>query len=287
MAPVTHPGVSHQNGHSRHHFAVLFVCSFPVTNVSSLPEYFFANPEARLKHLSRLILVLAIPVLFALTVHIQSDQVHAASGDGSNSDQPVLEAQGRDIQVIDGDTIIIAGKVFDIAGLDAPELGQQCLHNGSFWDCGMSSAMQLRKYFAMAPFAVHCWPGDQEQAGKADDFPVVECGIGERDVAAAMISDGEALPVGGYSHRYDRLSREADNAELGIHGGEMIAPSEWRRGDRLAGESGRCLFINDGNGNYIGTLDPRIANYEPSDANKVCSDEEARELDLNYLAPAP
>lgn len=240
-----------------------------------------------MKHLSRLILILAIPALFAITVHVQSNQVHAANGDGTTTDQPVFEAQGRDIQVIDGDTIIINGKVFDLAGLDAPELGQQCLHNGSFWDCGMSSAMQLRKYFAMAPFAVHCWPGDQERAGKADDFPVVECGIGERDVAAAMISDGEALPIAGYSHRYDRLSREADNAEIGIHGGDMTQPSDWRDGDRLAGESGRCLYVSDGSGNYIGTLDPRFAKFDQTDAKKLCSDEEARQMDMNYLAPAP
>lgn len=258
-----------------------------MADVSSLPQYHFANPEARLKHLSRLILILAIPMLFALTVNIQSNQVHAANGDGSNADQPVLEAQGRDIQVIDGDTIIINGKVFDIAGLDAPELGQQCLHNGSFWDCGMSSAMQLRKYFAMAPFAVHCWPGDQEHAGKKNDFPVVECGIGERDVAAAMISDGEALPIDGYSHRYERLSAEADNAEIGIHGSDMIAPADWRKGDRLDGEGARCLYLSDGSGNYIGTLDPRFAKLDKSDARKICSDEEARQMDLNYLAPAP
>ncbi|MFV1849810.1 MAG: thermonuclease family protein [Porticoccaceae bacterium] len=240
-----------------------------------------------MKHLSRLILILAVPALFALTVHIQSNQVHAASGDKANPDQSVIQAEGRDIQVIDGDTIIIDSKVFDIAGLDAPELGQQCLHNDSFHDCGMSAAMQLRKYFAMAPFAVNCWPGDQERAGKADKFPVVECGIGERDVAAAMITDGEALPIPGYSHRYDQLSAEAANAEIGLFGGSMTKPAEWRRGDRLNGESGQCLYINDGHGNYVGILDPRFAQFDTTDAKKVCSDEEAREMDLNYLAPTP
>ncbi|KXJ55221.1 MAG: nuclease [Thalassospira sp. Nap_22] len=243
-----------------------------------------------MKRVTRLIVLLAIPALITIGLHWHSAPVRAADNASQDNtpqlaDPAGLEARGRDVQVIDGDTIMIAGQVLDIAGMDAPELGQQCLHNGSFWDCGMSSAMQLRKYFAMAPFDVHCWPGDQERAGKAGDFPIVECGIGERDVAAAMISDGEALPIAGYSHRYDRLSRDADNAGIGIHGGDMIAPSDWRAGKRLDGETGRCLFIADGKGNYLSTLDPRFADFASD--TKICSDEEARDMNLNYLPPSP
>ena len=248
---------------------------------------FLKTIEASLKRVTRLIALLAIPALIALALHWHSAPVRAADTSPDLSSPGGLVTKGRDILVIDGDTIMISGHVVDIAGMDAPELGQQCLHNGSFWDCGMSSAMQLRKYFAMAPFDVHCWPGDQARAGKADDFPVVECGIGERDVAAAMISDGEAFPIAGYSHRYDRLSQDAGNAGIGIHGGDLIAPADWRKGDRLDGENARCLFVDDGNGNYLSTLDPRFSQYERKDRKKICSDEEAREMNLQYRAPAP
>ncbi len=230
----------------------------------------------------RLIILLAIPVAFSLTVYLQDKPVQAAGDDKQKSDQMALEAEGRDVLVIDGDTIMIDGVVADIAGIDAPELGQQCLHNGSFWDCGMSSAMQLRKYFAMAPFTVRCWPGDQQHSGKGDDFPIVECGIGERDVAAAMVSDGEAFPIEGYSHRYDGLSKEADNAGIGIQGGDMIPPSEWRSGKRLDGESGRCLFATAANGHYVGTLDPRYEELVTDKAKLLCSDEQARKQNLSY-----
>lgn len=238
--------------------------------------------EVALRRYFRFILLLAIPVAFALAIYMQDKAVHAADDTPSNVEQKALEAQGRDVLVIDGDTIMIDGVVADIAGIDAPELGQQCLHNGNFWDCGMSSAMQLRKYFAMAPFTVRCWPGDQEHSGKEDDFPIVECGIGERDVAAAMVSDGEALPIEGYSHRYDGLSEEADNAGIGIHGGDMIPPFEWRAGKRLDGESGRCLFAPVGNEHYIGTLDPRYENLIADKAKLLCSDEQARKQNLAY-----
>ena len=238
-----------------------------------------------MKRVTRLIVLLSVPVLIAVGLHWHSSPVKAADNGAESAAPAGLEAKGRDVQVIDGDTIMIAGKVVDIAGMDAPELGQQCLHNGSFWDCGMSSAMQLRKYFAMAPFNVHCWPGDRERAGKADDFPIMECGIGERDVAAAMISDGEALPITGYSHRYDRLSRDADSAGIGIHGGKMISPADWRAGKRLDGETGRCLFVADGKGHYLSTLDPRFT--KTASETKICSDEEARSMNLDYLPPSP
>lgn len=247
------------------------------------------HAEARLKRLSRLMILIAVPALFALAVYMQDKPVHAAGGEDTVKDDRVaIEAEGRDILVIDGDTIMIDGKVVDIAGMDAPELGQQCLHNGSFWDCGMSSAMQLRKYFAMAPFKVKCWPGDAQGDTATDGkFPTVECGIGERDVAAAMITDGEALPILGYSHSYDSLSAEAENAEIGIHGGDMIPPAKWRNGQRLDGEDGRCLFTKTANNTYLGTLDPSYADANHTDETRICSDEEARKLGLHYQTPAP
>ena len=240
-----------------------------------------------MKRFSHLIVLIAVPVLFALAAYLQDKPVRAAGDEIAKTSEIALEAEGRDIEVIDGDTIVIDGKVVDIAGMDAPELGQQCLHDSSFQDCGMSSAMQLRKYFVMAPFTVQCWPGDPERSAKEGDFPIVECGIGERDVAAAMITDGEALPIPGYSHRYDSLSTEADNAKIGIHGGDMVAPKDWRDGKRLKGEDGRCLFTRSANGTYLGTLDPRYAKADHKDDAKICSDEEARKLGLSYQAPTP
>ena len=240
-----------------------------------------------MQRLLHLLFLIAVPVLFTLAVYLQDKPVHAANDASHPGSPPSLEAEGRDIRVIDGDTIIIDGKVLDIAGLDAPELGQQCLHNGSFWDCGMSAAMQLRKYFAMAPFTVHCWPGEEERAGKSDGFPVVECGIGDRDVAAAMIRDGEALPIADYSHRYDSLAAEAANAEIGIHGSEMIAPSDWRAGKRLEGETGRCLYAATPDRHYVSTLDPRFDKIKTDNTIQICSDEQARSLHYEYLAPAP
>ena len=107
---------------------------------------FLKTIEASLKRVTRLIALLAIPALIALALHWHSAPVRAADTSPGLSSPGGLVTKGRDILVIDGDTIMIAGQVVDIAGMDAPELGQQCLHNGSFWDCGMSSAMQKGRF---------------------------------------------------------------------------------------------------------------------------------------------
>ena len=41
-----------------------------------------------------------------------------------------------DVQVIDGDTIKIAGLTYRINGIDAPEAGQSCATQGGAWNCG-------------------------------------------------------------------------------------------------------------------------------------------------------
>ncbi|MCC9621545.1 thermonuclease family protein [Thalassospira sp. MA62] len=234
---------------------------------------------------ARLLAFLVIPALSVLGIGLilPSHDAKATGSAAHQSDDNILfDTNGRDVLVIDGDTIMIDGNVLDIAGIDAPELGQQCLHNDSFWDCGMSAAMQLRKYFAMAPFDVQCWAGDSERSPDNGDIPIVECEIGKRDIAAAMISDGEALPIPEYSHRYDSLSTEADNGGLGIHGGTIVLPADWRDGKRLDGETGRCLFSADDNGTYVSSIDPRFDELDLEDNAKFCSNEEARNKGLHY-----
>ncbi|WP_114090489.1 thermonuclease family protein [Thalassospira profundimaris] len=207
------------------------------------------------------------------------------------SNQTVFKADGHKVFAIDGDTILIDGHVFDIAGIDAPELGQQCLHDDKLQDCGLSAGMQLQKYFTMSPFPAECVLADDQrddgsknsgQNGKS--WLRVECSIGDRDVGTAMIADGEALPIPGFSLDYDDQAKQAANAGIGLYGAKMIPPAQWRAGKRLPGEKKRCLFVGDGKGHYISSLDPRFVNYASENPPQtVCSDEEARKLGLEYL----
>ncbi len=207
------------------------------------------------------------------------------------SDQTVFKADGHKVFAIDGDTILIDGHVFDIAGIDAPELGQQCLHDDNLQDCGLSAGMQLQKYFTMSPFPAECVLADDQRddadknSGKdGKSWPRVECSVGDRDVGTAMIADGEALPIPGFSLDYDDQAKQAANAGIGLYGAKMVPPPEWRAGKRLPGEKKRCLFVGDGKGHYISSLDPRFVHYASENPPQtICSDEEARKLGLQYL----
>ncbi|OSQ37074.1 thermonuclease family protein [Thalassospira mesophila] len=207
------------------------------------------------------------------------------------SNQTTFEADGHKVLAVDGDTILIDGHVFDIAGIDAPELGQQCLHDENLQDCGLSAGMQLQKYFIMSPFPAKCVLADDQRndAGKNNgldgkNWPRVECSIGDRDIGSAMIADGEALPIPGFSLDYDDQAKQAANAGIGLYGAKMVPPVDWRTGTRLEGESQRCLMVGDGKGHYISPLDPRFVKYAREDAPVTpCSDEEAREKGLEYL----
>ncbi|AUG51405.1 thermonuclease family protein [Thalassospira marina] len=241
--------------------------------------------------------LLAAPFAAGLPANAQSTQTAqtaqttkpATPPDVSN--QTAFEADGHKVFAIDGDTILIDGHVFDIAGIDAPELGQQCLHDDNLQDCGLSAGMQLQKYFIMSPFPAECvLADDQRNDGSKDsgqdgkNWPRVECSIGDRDIGSAMIADGEALPIPGFSLDYDDQAKQAANAGIGLFGTQMVPPAEWREGKRLKGEKQRCLFVGDGMGHYVSPLDSRFVNFVRKDAPATpCSDEEARQSGLEYL----
>lgn len=236
-------------------------------------------------------LLVALMLCLVVAASAHADETGAKGSVTTDGNGEIhFQANGHDIRVIDGDTIEISGQVLDIAGIDAPELGQRCLHNGNFWDCGMSAGIQLRKYFVMSPFPVRCVRTGavhaQKPSGKLD-WPHAECATGDRDIAAAMIMDGEALNIPGYSPLYDDLAQRAKNAEIGVYGGTLVPPPEWREGKRLADEDGRCLFLKIDRSHYIGALDPRFIDYATTNDPTLCSDEEARAKNLSYLPPKP
>lgn len=46
-----------------------------------------------------------------------------------------------DVVVLDGDTLLAGDRIIRLFGVDAPEVGQKCDHNGHMWSCGMTAAM--------------------------------------------------------------------------------------------------------------------------------------------------
>lgn len=136
-----------------------------------------------------------------------------------------------DVKVIDGDTIEVHGRVIDLYGIDAPELGQVCLHNGTPWQCGLEAAFALRQILTVEHAGVRCrhWPNANSSG------PMV-CEAGPVDVARVLISSGHVIVLPDAFPDYRELEHRAKKANVGLWRGRFIAPRDWRSGRRLPKE---------------------------------------------------
>ena len=54
-----------------------------------------------------------------------------------------------EVQVTDGDTIILQGQKIRLDGIDAPEKNQLCQQNKEPWFCGREATKALKTYWKM------------------------------------------------------------------------------------------------------------------------------------------
>lgn len=135
------------------------------------------------------------------------------------------------LQVIDGDTIRLAGRTIRLKGIDAPELDQNCRdRNGEIQPCGDFARLLLMQ--ALSPYPrVEC-EIDKQKDRYGRDLGV--CYVFEPiDINAWMVSEGLALAYRQYSEFYVLEEDEARAERRGIHQGEFVPPWDWRRGKRL------------------------------------------------------
>jgi endonuclease YncB( thermonuclease family) len=131
-------------------------------------------------------------------------------------------------QVIDGDTIIVAGEHVRLKGIDAPERSQTCKRNGRHWACGSVAAQALRRLIRNR--VVLCKLTGRDDYGRA----LAVCNAGHDELNAAMVSAGFALDFRRYSSAYiaDEAAAKANRA--GMWSGTFVPPWEWRHGAREA-----------------------------------------------------
>jgi len=161
-------------------------------------------------------------------------------GPGAPARAAGLTVDHRAITVIDGDTIQFDGTVWQLAGIDAPELGQVCDHGGHLWRCGLAAAYELRKFIGMMSAPITCFPQPRPKAKAKveaqESIREATCTVGDEDIAMMMIQSGHAAVVPGGPVLYAASEHHAREASLGIWGGAFIMPWEWRQGRRLPHE---------------------------------------------------
>jgi endonuclease YncB( thermonuclease family) len=215
---------------------------------------------------------ITIAVAAALVLGFVWMSPHAAS---------VATKDMADIKVFDGDTIQIGNNVYNLVGIEAPELGQVCDANGKAQRCGLNAAYNLRKMLNLGKSSLQC-----QRLDSSGPTAVVSCAIGERDVSLDMIQSGHALAKSDAPPNYVAAQEQAKEAKIGIWGSKFVPPAQWRQGERLAIETesdhDACLIkgvVEGGRHLYFGPLDDAYDKIDVASAPEgrtFCSEDEAR-----------
>lgn len=163
-----------------------------------------------LRHLRRILWV-TLAVVFAVGIQRASPSQEL---DGA--------ASGR-VGVIDGDTLSMDGRPVQLHGIDAPELGQTCYHDGIEQNCGLLAARALHKLVNMAQGPIQC-----VSVGTYLQMETMTCWAGHRDLARVLVADGYALALPHGPSAYVEQESEAREAGLGLWNGNFTPPWEWR-----------------------------------------------------------
>jgi endonuclease YncB( thermonuclease family) len=147
----------------------------------------------------------------------------------------VEDSRGRDgsafgaelagtVQVIDGDTIGLAGARIRLWGIDAPERGQTCRgKNGDNYECGRDAAAVLLELTRGR--RVECAQRDTDRYGRV----VAVCRTENGELNAVMVRRGWAVDYTKYSRgRYRSEEEQARREQLGMWAGRFEMPWEWR-----------------------------------------------------------
>lgn len=126
--------------------------------------------------------------------------------------------------VVDGDTLVLDGREYDLAHIDAPERDQVCGFKKWRYACGRMATFALIEILGEhwvrcepqrnAPSAATCYIGPTELA---------------KDVAAMMVRRGWALAHKPDRSRYAAEEKAARAAKAGLWKGVFDKPWEWRK----------------------------------------------------------
>jgi endonuclease YncB( thermonuclease family) len=120
---------------------------------------------------------------------------------------------------IDGDSLRLAGRELRLHGIDAPELRQTCRSGGEERPCGRDARTALTALLARGPIV--CVLSGHDRFGR----DLAACRVGETDVNATLVRDGQAVALGAYVGE----EAAARAGRRGIWATEFQRPADWRR----------------------------------------------------------
>ena len=133
------------------------------------------------------------------------------------------EISGR-AQVIDGDTLEVAGVPVRLHGIDAPEGAQSCPGRGGARPCGAEATATLSELTRGQ--TILCVGNERDRYRRL----IAVCKAGRVELNRAMVERGEARAYLRYSTDYASAERAAARQRRGFWSGAFPAPWEFRRG---------------------------------------------------------
>lgn len=126
-------------------------------------------------------------------------------------------------QVVDGDSLSVAGLSVRLFGIDAPEGKQTCERGGAVWACGEESANQLRGLVANA--RVECRGKGTDVYGRM----LAICWAQGVELNKWMAEQGWATAYRKYSDDYTADELRARAAGRGLWTSNFALPEDYRR----------------------------------------------------------
>jgi len=150
------------------------------------------------------------------------------AGPGRADGAETIAAPARSVQVIDGDSLQVGRRVLNLAGIDAPELGQLCDADGRAWPCGLDAARRIKKLLALQLGNLLC------RIKTSDGMPeAAVCVVADSDLGAIQLTQGLAVATDDAPPTFRAIEDGAREAGLGIWSSRFVQPPSWRRGERL------------------------------------------------------
>ena len=124
--------------------------------------------------------------------------------------------------VMSGDVLEVAGRRFQLYGIDAPEMDQTCMAQGRRFNCGHIAKTALMDL--VAGEIVTCRLVIEHDSNAA----LGHCTAGGFDLGANMVHTGWALADRQLSTKYVGAEENAQAAKRGLWRGQFIPPWKWR-----------------------------------------------------------
>lgn len=125
-------------------------------------------------------------------------------------------------QVVDGDSLELAGFQIRIHGIDAPELSQTCQRGDEAWQCGQEAKAVLTQL--VSDRSIVCTQRDVDQY----DRIVASCLTTGYDIGAEMVKGGMAIALPQFSTAYMEYETRARDMGLGIWASRFDKPADYR-----------------------------------------------------------